>query len=148
MPITEACRIALAENRKVQPTIVHPQNDLGYYDAIMLRADVPVSVSPTVEVQWIAFKLPLPNETPEALRAIWHDAPSKVAATWLRQLRLKADLQKKFWGETFPAYMSLRLGLELRADAPKPLSPSRKKGSAGGDPSGDIERLLKKGEGA
>src|SRR3990172_6216808 len=118
MPITEASREALRLLKLVQPTIIHPQNDLGFYDALMACDEVPATASPSLEIQWIAFNVPKSNGTPERCRGIWSGAPSKVAATWLRQLRLKRNLQAKFWTDTWPYYMENRLSLELRAAAP------------------------------
>jgi len=115
MPITEASKQALRALKLVQPTMIHPQNDLGYYDALMASGDVPDTASPSQEVKWVAFKVPLPNGTPDRLRAIWGDAPSKVAATWLRQLRKNSKLQAKFWTDTWPYYIESRLALELKA---------------------------------
>jgi len=119
--------------------MVHPQNDLGYYDALMARDDIPATTSPSLEIQWLSFKIPLPNGTSESLRAIWDDAPSKVAATWLRQLRMKSKLQARFWTDTWPYYMENRLALELRAAAP----PSRKRGQVkAGDGGGVVQESI------
>lgn len=136
--------------------MVRPSNDLGYYDTLMERDDIPMTASPSVEIQWVAFKVPKPNfvkdpaRKAEMCRKIWEDAPSKVAATWLRQLRLKKNLQTKFWTDTWPYYMENRLALELRAAAPPPV----KRGKGGVLPAstsrmkndGTISVLLKDGE--
>lgn len=118
MPITEQAKEALRASMKAQPTIVHPQNDLGYYDALLARNDLPATVSASEEIQWIAFNLGTSTEDKVLLRSRWESAPSKVAATWLRRLRMKGEWQEKFWTDTWPFYIESRLSLELKAGSP------------------------------
>ena len=119
MPITDAARAALAASQAIDPTLVQPRKDRVAYRAFMQRDDVPVRTSPTAEVEWMAFNLSIRDVD-------YAKAPSKVAATWLRRLRLKKSLKDKFWSDTWTYYIENRLSLELRAAAP----PARKRGTA------------------
>jgi hypothetical protein len=118
MAFTEAAREAFRASQAEHCTLVHPKRDRVAYWAYVARDDIPARVSPTVEVEWVAYNLPI-GVVDYGL------APSRVAAIWIRRLRLNKALKDKFWSDTWPYYMENRLALELRAAAP----PARKRGA-------------------
>ena len=127
----------MAANQAADCTLSPVAPDRARYRKLMQRDDVEIRCSPTLEVEWLAFRLSVRD--PE-----YETAPSKLAATWLRQLRMKKDLRAKFWTDTWPYYMENRLSLELRAAQPrKPLAVVRRRGPMDASPRRDIERLLK-----
>jgi hypothetical protein len=115
--ITEATRAAQIASQAIDPTLFrHPTlKERLDYKRFMDCEDVPVRVSPTIELEWVAFKLLRGGEVN------YEEAPSKVAASWLRKLRYKRSkaLKDKFWAETWPGYIDCRLGLELRSEVPR-----------------------------
>lgn len=140
MPITEACREASRALKLVQPVAIVPRNDLAFYDSLMTRDDVSVSVSPSLEVQWVAFNIAISTEDKDRCERMWRTAPSKVAATWMRQLRMSKKLKDKFWADTWPYYIENRLALELRAGAP----PAAKRVLRGGKTDGDVQASIER----
>lgn len=115
MPMPEACIAAAKIANAIAPQLDPPKRDRWKYVAVMNNDAVPLRTSPTVEIEWLAFSLS--KTEPE-----YKTAPSKIAATWLRRLRLKKVLKDKFWSDTWPYYMENRLAIELRAVGPKPKS--------------------------
>jgi hypothetical protein len=120
---TEEFKQAAREARLENPTLINDENDRALHEAVMANPDVPLTASPSLEIQWIAFNVDIPD-------ADWRSVPSKVAAQWLRKLRIQVSgkpLRVKFWTDTWPFYMESRLGLELKAER---VVPSKKKGAA------------------
>ena len=133
MPMPEACLAAARIANEANPTFDNPKKDRWKYVGVMGRDDVPVRVSPTVEVEWVAFSL-------SKLEPEYSSAPSKVAATWLRRLRLNKALKAKFWDEIWHYYIESRLSLELKAGAP----PSAKKVARGGKTDAEVQGSIDK----
>jgi len=135
--LTEATE-ASRELRKVQPTLIQPQNDLAFFLNVMRRDDLPDTSEPERETLWVAFWMTVPMDQSE-----WNRAPSKAAARWIREIRLNNDLRNKFWGETWTGYMNRRLAITLPSTTvvPDGDKASRRSGGAGGS----LGALKKKG---
>jgi hypothetical protein len=116
MPITEATRAALRFNQALDPTTPQPKLDrLTFRTAVqsgLLSYDAPA----VEEIKWVALNLVMNH------RDVPYDtAPSVSAAAWLRRMRWSSGkaLKEKFWNDTWQFYIESKLGLELKADAPR-----------------------------
>jgi len=130
----DGCMAAQRASQAIDPTLQPNtlKERLAYF-AFMRRDDIPVHSSPTAEIEWLAFALSVPSPS-------YDNAPSKVAGTWLRRLRLKGAERTKFWNEMWPYFMESRVGLELKASAP----PTARKLARGTKSDEDVQGAIEK----
>lgn len=132
----EACVAAQRASQAIDSTLDRPKSakERTAYYGFMRRDDVPAHASPTLEIEWLAFSLSV--KEPD-----YNTAPSKVAATWLRRMRLKGAERTRFWNEMWPYFMENRVALELKSANPLP---SKKKAVKGAKSDEDVQAGIEK----